>query len=198
MNKQVIKDNFEAFKWWLDGGTLLILEAKGNWESDYDLFIQDVPHVINDEYVEFRKALAERKTVEMHGEVTHQWLKMSSDNFELAPSEYRIKPDEPTFKVGDYVYDIDRTENQVYVVSNVTKDEVVSDTGVRTLKCIPISKCRLWTLEDASDDEWVAMWSKTDMFFKIMSVKLYRRHQLDYANIVPYIGQSPAQLGLEK
>ena len=188
MNKDVIKKYKAEFEWWLNGGEVLMRDnnncwfnSNPNWSEDMDKWT----YIINDEYVEFRKALAEGKTVEMHGEVTFQWVKMSSDNFELAPSEYRIKPDEP-FKVGDYVI-------------HPTFPNKIEVIGEYSLKQNPnyYGDCKLWTLEEANPDEWVLLVA-ADSFEGCSVQNAKSRDDLDYFNLVPYIGQTPKELGLEK
>ena len=79
------------------------METKPKW--DYDEF--DTTYVLNDEYVEFRKALAEGKTVEKcyyhSADCPRVWEPMREDHFRGMAQTYRIKPDEPQFKVGDWV-----------------------------------------------------------------------------------------------
>lgn len=117
MNKELIKKYFEEFKHWLNGGSLLWCRARDCtkvWtlakDSHTDFFNTNDTYyiyVINDEYVEFRKALAEGKTVQYclsknyHPDV---WYNLDSRvGFHHSPDEYRIKPEEPQFKVGDWV-----------------------------------------------------------------------------------------------
>ena len=64
--------------------------------------------IINDEFVEFRKALAEGKTIQMYckyDDVPPFWDDMTevikSIGFVMTKDNYRIKPEEPKFKVGD-------------------------------------------------------------------------------------------------
>lgn len=70
--------------------------------------------IINDEYSEFRKALAEGKVIEskvrytMSNNSCHygeelSWSIDTSGKFKGTPNLYRIKPDESKFKVGDFV-----------------------------------------------------------------------------------------------
>ena len=68
---------------------------------------EDVLIIIDDEYIEFRKALAEGKKIEYNPKrpVHNRWDEVTI----IAPSQddiidnYRIKPEEPKFKVGDWV-----------------------------------------------------------------------------------------------
>ena len=123
MNKQLIITYFEEFKHWLNGGEVLFYTWK--WYNSKDnpkvTFNHSVPndikyYVINDEYVEFRKALAEGKPIQMYckyDDVPPFWDDMTevirSIGFVDIKENYRIKPEEPKFKVGDWVVEIHST-----------------------------------------------------------------------------------------
>lgn len=86
MNKQLIITYFEEFEHWLNGGNVQVYYKKDSeprwWTDeesiDYDsidnfsniiknsLGLDDVLIVIDDEYVEFRKALAEGNTIQYY------------------------------------------------------------------------------------------------------------------------------------
>lgn len=59
--------------------------------------------IIKDEYFIYRKALAEGKVIEHIGQSSNVWHEIQEPDFNLHPTCYRIKPDEPKFKVGDFV-----------------------------------------------------------------------------------------------
>ena len=120
MNKELIKKYKKEFDWWLNGGSILSYNTllykawtECNSKSVWQTTNQSACIVINDEYVEFRKALAEGKIVEcniipsqsaqeyyVYGD--NQWY--STTDFTLgSPDKYRIKPDEPKVKIGDWV-----------------------------------------------------------------------------------------------
>ena len=112
MNKELIKTYFKEFEHWLNDGKLLHKDEFGNWENTRDIWdlrterIKAV--VINDEYVEFRKAMAEGKTVQNHDYFSKQWFDMKTPDFHGASDTryagvYRIKPERHKFKVGDWV-----------------------------------------------------------------------------------------------
>ena len=96
---------FTEFSHWLDGGKLLHKDEFGNWENTRDIWdlrterIKAV--VINDEYVEFRKALAEGKTLQMYckyDSIPPIWDDMTetikSIGFVIPKENYRVKPEE--------------------------------------------------------------------------------------------------------
>ena len=93
--------------------------AKGklHWRqvaSFNDWLALDTKYIINDEYVEFRKALAEGNTIQVSdGGINGiaKWVDINNVflNFEeliknkKPVNEFRIKPEEPQFKVGDFI-----------------------------------------------------------------------------------------------
>lgn len=105
MNKELIKKYKAEFDHWLNGGELL---SKHPDESNWYLVTvvlwnsPKMQYVINDEYVEFRKALAEGKAVQMYckyDSITPIWDDMTevikSIGFVMTKDNYRIKPEEP-------------------------------------------------------------------------------------------------------
>lgn len=123
MNKELIKKYKSEFNHWINRGKLLqkqinlVIPAKlEEFLEDWNRPIDELAVIINDEYAEFRKALAENKEVEYS--ITDlnrnhiRWVNVLDQansynidtkvfNYEL--SAYRIKPEEPKFKVGDWV-----------------------------------------------------------------------------------------------
>lgn len=113
------------------------LQAKFNgnsWiEAPKDIFafnyVANFILVIDDEYVEFRKALAEGKTVQYNfgnyginrKDFPNTWKDLDLSIGILAdrayPENYRIKPEEPKFKVGDWVRDL--RDNIVFQINSV-------------------------------------------------------------------------------
>ena len=117
MNKQLIKTYFEEFKHWLNGGKVIskytLIPTWSNCQSEDiwripDKDISKVLIVINDEYATYRKALAEGKIVEVATDYNdvdgYIWKSMEDKEFHyFSIDEIRIKPEEPKFKVGDWV-----------------------------------------------------------------------------------------------
>ena len=133
MNKKLIKTYKTEFDHWLDGGNVQVYYKKDDepkWLTDeecieyegYDNFThimqnslepEDVLIIIDDEYIEFRKALAEGKIIQLDeaakfSDPNRGWVDLSCKSFgsstHLFPvNYYRIKPEEPKFKNGDWV-----------------------------------------------------------------------------------------------
>lgn len=204
MNKQLILKFKAEFNHWLYGGKILVNNIGCNppnwvpiesispmWECEYDNYI------INDEYVEFRKAQVEGKTIQVldkyiaKGNNGEYFVKGATDSFCYPVAAYRIKP-EPPFKVGDYVR---HPDNYIFIAN---------EDFIRDLTEIESSeRWTLWTLESASDDEWVVeIKPKVIMhpgkiecqMFVVFPAHVAKKME---KNVVPYIGQTPEQLGFK-
>lgn len=116
--KELIKKYKKEFDHWLNGGEVLFFYWEDWYSSTYNpemvfnhISPDDVKYyVINDEFVELRKALAEGKSIQMlcrYDKMEPIWDDMTevikSIGFVDVKENYRIKPEEPKFKVGDWV-----------------------------------------------------------------------------------------------
>lgn len=127
MNKQLINKYKPEFDHWLNEGSLLMSNKNTKvWitltNNTWTCTAPSVDHlliVINDEYVEFRKALTEGKTIEYFGQTSNVWHEVPEPNFVLHPTCYRIKPDEPKFKVGDFVRYVHSTPPRALEINNI-------------------------------------------------------------------------------
>ena len=114
MNKELIKTYFEEFKHWLNGGKVLSkYTLLPEWSDCQDENIWRIPSknitkvliVIDDEYVEFRKALAKGKAVE-YLDFKNEWRDLKENCRKLEGvdlSRLRIKPERHKFKTDDWV-----------------------------------------------------------------------------------------------
>ena len=161
MNKELIKKYKAEFDHWLNGGRCLHLYHGVEWhETKESTWSKNPIHIIiNDSYSFFRKALAEGKTVEFSGtEDGNNWAVSSEYTFGRAPEHYRIKPDEPKFKVGDWV----------------TKDLAHSKPFVLTIgnigACIRGYNLELWKPQPG---EWCWFWNKGEVTY---SLGMFKTH----------------------
>lgn len=151
MNKELIKKYRKEFDYWLDGGKVQVFyknDDEPKWLTDnefieyagYDNFknitycslgLDDVLIVIDDELIEYRKALAEGKTIQYYVDGYAGWQDVTSLNQPTThPNDFRIKPEPYKFIVGDWVIHngkhkrvtkvvdgyIDTLDNQVAVI----------------------------------------------------------------------------------
>ena len=122
MNKELIKKCKAEFAHSFNAGKLQAKFVNDPWEEApegiFSFTTINFILVIEDEYVELRKALAEGKTIQMHCKydgVTPIWDDMTevikSIGFVMTKDNYRVKP-EPKFKVGSLFYYKDNTINK--------------------------------------------------------------------------------------
>lgn len=123
MNTELIKQYKPEFDHQLYGGKLQHRDEFGKWYSTRDIWDskdgQITTVVIDDEYLPFRKALAEGKIIQLNeaekfADSNRGWVDLSCKSLgkstNLFPvNYYRIKPEEPKFKVGDWVVEIHST-----------------------------------------------------------------------------------------
>ncbi len=110
MNKELIKKYKTEFDHFLNGGNLLT-RTKSNfiWNDNINEYlmwnfeIEDIDIIINDEFSELRKALCNGKTIQIYYEFNNTWNDIIKPEFKNNLSNYRIKPEEPEFKTGDFV-----------------------------------------------------------------------------------------------
>jgi len=114
MNKQLIIDNKQAFDHWLNGRQ--IWYKKDQWyiaditaPAFWDNADMSIKIVINDEYVKFRKALAEGKEVQLKNVYGYdsnvkkdKWMKVDKIYTHIPLQYYRIAPKD-IFKIGDWI-----------------------------------------------------------------------------------------------
>lgn len=167
MNKELIKTYFKEFDYWLNGGSVLSINCLNTleWtEVDCDRYWDTHQageykpiFVINDEYVEFRKALTEGKTVQYRsrevlefGAEREIWRDVNPATIhQYHISVLRIKQNEPQFKVGDWV--VERNKNIPFMIKP-------SDLELMVQKdCL--SSFKLW---EPKPNEWCVFW-ETDV-----------------------------------
>lgn len=217
MNKELIKKYKAEFDHWLNGGKLLIKMSTG-WEpvpTDYTWHLTDKLYIINDEYVEFRKASAEGKTIQCNAkegenDITytaygHTWW-VDTTEFKYATRFYRVKPEEPKFKVGDWVIDKKRKHKPFMVTS--------SDLEADSPNYVKID-CELW---QPKPGEWCWFWNEPSdipILAKLISIEYFLERPTEYKiktpsyisetvyscmtymyfkNCEPFIGQLPTNL----
>ena len=107
MNKELIKTYFKEFDHWLNGGKLLAKHDNKGWINYYgeDIWTHSAETliVIDDEYSMFRKALIEGESIEVLQSNTERWVNIGTIIESIKPELYRIKPNKPKFKTGDWV-----------------------------------------------------------------------------------------------
>lgn len=170
MNKELINKYKPEFDHWLNEGDILYKHTNSNawwneepwsYSSSYVTAI-----IINDEYVELRKALAEGKTIEYLGQSSNLWHEVPEPDFNLHPTCYRIKPDEPKFKVGDFVRVVPKSNRAITnsgateftgIIRAIDKHNLYNIKGIDDTDWFESDDIQLWT---PVKDEWCWFWDK--------------------------------------
>ena len=132
MNKELINKYKPEFDYFLNEGKILYKHIHSNawWNEDpwnySPSYVTAI--IINDEYSIYRKALAEGKTVQAN---VNYWSFPETEEFNwqdiASPDSFnkfnllnlRIKPDEPKFKVGDFVRYVHSTQAIALEINNI-------------------------------------------------------------------------------
>lgn len=228
MNKALILKYKTEFDYWLNGGNVQAFykqDDEPKWWSDkestnYDgndnfshiisesYSPDDVLIVIDDAYSEFRKALAEGRTVQYNfgnyginrKDFPNTWKDLDPSIGILAdracPENYRIKPEEPKFKVGDWVVNKTSKQRIVKKITSIYSDSVTVGNTEVGINVMLINDLELWQPQPG---EW-CWYSKWD---KIVCVESYLcKYALDMNEVEPeykhkyepFIGQLPSYL----
>lgn len=192
MNKELILKYKVEFDHWLNGGKILYasydLDEK-NYSAWYELHhdckwdynnAYRFKFIINDAYVELRKALAEGKTIQLNeaekfSDQNRGWVDLSCTSLgsstNLFPVEYyRIKPEEPKFKVGDWVrvktgtFEYDGTARISKGVKRLSKSDMWL-FNENHYKCNPDNYIEHW---QPKEGEWCWVGYKLMKFSKLI------------------------------
>ena len=207
MNKQLIKTYFEEFKYWLDGGKLQAKFVYDQWEkAPKDIFSYSMVNfilVIDDEYVEFRKALAEGKEVEyLSSRDTWENLKENCIIIDAVPvRDLRIKPDVPKFKVGDWV-----VHNGIYKRVTKAVDDLIDSLDNQVAVIMKEESLELWKPKKEEyfwfmNDLVKFHETQTNAGILLHSARgcSYYQNDKDFGELCePFIGELPSNLKQEK
>jgi len=184
-------------KWWAEKAERTVMHRfinKDIWgEVRVPSWYTDSIYVQNDEYAKFRMAEADGKIIEyhIHSGDGKEWVDVTnSSDLWCSGLEYRIKPSEPRFKAGDYVV---RLNNNSWIIRLEAEHLPAynNEDGYQPLG----NEVRLWTLEDAADDEWIGLpWFECETFTVLQKSNIGETTQVQ--NAIPYIGQTIEELGL--
>ena len=136
MNIELIKKYKKEFDHFLNGGDLLTrTKSDFIWNDEinenlmWNFEIQDIDIIINDEFSELRKALCDGKTVQAYYKFNDTWNDIIKPKFKDNVSNYRIKPEEPKFKVCDFVRH--RNLKTCHIVTNINQGEFSDKISTR-------------------------------------------------------------------
>ena len=205
MNKELIKKYKKEFNHWLNGGKILGKFKGANWE-DFTSFSwnpygsEELVIKINDEYAEFRKAHAEGKTIQVNLIYTDDvcWVDMPDGlNFQYTPNNYRIKPDEPKFRVGDWVQHPEANSPWKLTQASIAN---LDNSKLRLWKPEEFEWCWFWNNDGRPPilgmfvQELGERYARTTTRDKPIEVIKDRDYQSWWNHCEPYIGQLPTEL----
>ena len=223
MNKELIKKYKAEFEHWLNGGEVLFFYWDDWFSSTKNpkmTFNHNNPedvknYIINDEYVEFRKALAEGKTIQVW-DVTYQHLTdpkldtydwrdfksfTQSSPFTYPPERYRIKPEEPQFKVGDWVVNKRSKQRIIKKVTSVYSDTVTVGDSTVGINVMLIKDFELW-LPKPGEWCWCSIFGLVKVVCETTEIgkpcylcwNPWKKIEQKLSNLEPFIGTLPAYL----
>lgn len=200
MNKELILKYKIEFDHSLYGGKLQVKFVNDPWEeAPEDIFSYSTVNfvlVIDDAYIELRKALAEGKIIQLNeaekfSDQNRGWVDLSCTSLgsstNLFPVEYyRIKPEEPKFKVGDWV----RDGKNIY--------QFIEPSSIYSYES-SLQRCELWQPKPG-EFCWFLNESKTHPTLATFTNKSLGLYYSDISNdgfdfCEPFIGQLPTTLG---
>lgn len=212
MNIELIKKYKAEFDHFLNEGKLLTKEMNSNnWEEVTNNNSWSNPnriYIINDKYVELRKALCEGKTIQIWG-VLEQHISDSSEDIyawkdfkSFTPSSqfsgpshhYRIKPEEPQLKEGNFVRYINSNNNKALRINNINCGfYYFDDTGMslridEMIKWNPNPKELCWFTNDTTELRAVLGQFDCmtyDNFYKATNCS-------SYSNCEPFLNSKPS------
>jgi len=134
----------------------------------------DKIYAINDDKAEIRKAFIDGKQVEVA--VSNEHRPASNIDIKTLPAKIlRIKPSEQNFTIGEYIV-MNKPNSTPFLCKQEWMDKLDIDSYSLFIKWKP------------TDDELVWVW---DAWNEEYIVTRYRKVQLNYDNIAPFVGQLP-------
>ena len=200
MNLELIKKYEKEFLHMLHGGKLKYFTGK-EWLSCSSAEIwtrnNDLKIVIDDEYYIYRKALAEGKTVEVY--VLHRikvldeqpWRRfvVGCSTFDLPVECYRIKPEEPKFKVGDWIRQGDRVFQYTYKDLQYDKANPTHCQNDEKWEPKGGEVCIFWD-DNHTNEAIIARYSHSERSFYYP----LKKPNSCYQNCMPFIGTLPPHM----
>ena len=211
MNLELIRKYEKEFLHMLHGGKVLmgkrspITNTTKWYTSVLNPFVETSDTtvvVIDDDYYTYRKALAEGKTIQFFNtkerlydssKPLHTWQDIGTIHTQGRPSDYRIKPEESEFKVGDWITVNGPTGTFTECISGIADDTyTLSGTNI----CYK-SQASKW---EPKKGEVCIFWDIGNMgavitkLMYIMSTGTYRTEHSYWDNCMPFTGALPPHI----
>ena len=211
MNLELIKKYEKEFLHMLHGGKVLmgkrdpITNTTKWYPSVLNPFVETsntIVVVIDDIYCTYRMALAEGKTIQFFNtkerlydssKPLHTWQDIDTICTHGIPSDYKIKPEEPEFKIGDYVRYIHTNSPKPLRIVNINCERYYFENAEIILRTDEIEKwepregeiCIFWDAVDTG-----AVISK----FSYMEQEKYGTDLYTWNNCMPFTGILPPHM----
>lgn len=214
MNKDVIKKYKDVFNYWLDGGKVWFKDGGPMLTDRWIKLVEPVTwctgmeynpiYVQDDEYAELRKAGADGKQLQVSYDCGKTWYDKSTKKISWNDNQLvRIKPDEPEFKVGDWVKDSHNTYCKILEIdeecinfinsrrhAGVMSHKYILEHGIKPWNPIPEDWC--WFIVSGTEFPMLRQLDHIDAdgyyAFKI------RNTYFKCSKCEPFIGTLPSQL----
>lgn len=211
MNLELIKKYEKEFLHMLHGGKVLmgkkdpVTNTIKWYPSVLNPFVETsntIVVVIDDIYCTYRKALAEGKTVQCNAregenDITYTvygnlwWV--DTTEFKYATCFYRIKPEEPKFKIGDYVRYIHTNSQKPLQISNINCERYYFENAEIILRIDEIEK---W---EPREGEICIFWDTRGSHaiidtFRYKTNNKYHTESSFWDNCMPFTGVLPPHI----
>ena len=211
MNKEIINKFKEEFDAWLAGKSVLIYD-NGRWVSigqDSDIWSKvhnKAKFILNDEHVALRQAEAEGKVIQYRLHMNESWRNCTTNSQvfrQQSAKEYRVRPPEPKFKVGDWVRlkIFDKTVHQILALSYCEREKCTHprlSNFKGNIDCVEALEPWIptkgeWCIFSNGKKDQIAIISKFDKLDK--HVRPYITKKVGrFEHCEPFIGQLPQTL----
>jgi len=161
MTREQVEKHGEVIKWFVDNPDKGVYELTSiGWKLTYEPnFYPADKYVQNDRYAEFRKALVDGKTIQVND--FGEWKDLKVNIIEeiqcRSIEDYRIKPDEPEIKIGDWVKDISPENSGIHQITTEAQlEQAKSDSAYELWEPKDGELCVFWDDNDGERfDYWV-------------------------------------------
>ena len=214
MNLQLIQKYEKEFLHMLHGGKVLmgkrdpVTNTIKWYPSVLNPFVEisdNIIIVLDDMYLPYRTALAEGKTVQFFNtkerlydssKPLNTWQDIDKIHTKGRQSDYRIKPEEPKFKVGDFVRYIHTNSPKPLRIININCERYYFENAEIILRVDEIEK---W---EPKAGEWCIFWDNSHTNEAMIArYSYFHKHHYPmsipntcYQNCMPFTGELPPHL----
>lgn len=204
MSKEVILKYLTEFNAWVKGQEVYVMFNNGGHQlvDSLEDFNKDVKYIVlRDSYFPYRTALAEGRTVEVYttygvkalDEQPWRRFAIGCSTFDLPVECYRIKPEEPKFKVGDFVRYIHTNSQKPLRIININCERYYFENAEIILRVDEIEK---W---EPKGGEVCIFWDTRGSHaiidtFRFKTNNKYHTENTFWDNCMPFTGVLPPHM----